>query len=447
VAAVCHVDVGMGRGCCHDQVGTLSYTLHLTSGFASCCVFVGWLLCARACVLQSVCLYSLMALNNLIYGNPAAQELIADLNGVESVLACLGDCSHDIRKSAAFCTGNLVKNCRRNALLVSASSGVVALMNLLNDEDDDELSKKAFAALTHMEDVAVDAVMASLEACLAHLPHEMHAGVTPEASATVLAACPTPTVAPASSGSGAGVASEGGDNQLAMRTWLERCLPVLNGLVYTSSAGRRWLAASRKWRCGLAPLLRVFLVDVPVNVRVFAAFVMSNLSISREKELQDTAASLCAFEVLTAFLEQVEPTGDEAAEGSGEAVQAEYREARSMVYGLLVQLADHNTTNLCTLARQRRLLTRCLPADCVGATAVSEAVELLLSVAECGRAAAVADEVAPGAVLGLLQAVAGGSGSGGDGAPVLVARAAQCVMEMSGRPGQGVPIDFTGGHK
>ena len=51
--------------------------------------------------------------------------------------------SHDIRKSAAFCTGNLVKNCRRNALLVSASSGVVALMNLLNDEDDDELSKKA----------------------------------------------------------------------------------------------------------------------------------------------------------------------------------------------------------------------------------------------------------------------------------------------------------------
>ena len=147
---------------------------------------------------------------------------------------------------------------------------------------------QAFAALTHMEDVAVDAVMASLEACLAHLPHEMHAGVTPEASATVLAACPTPTVAPASSGSGAGVASEGGDNQLAMRTWLERCLPVLNGLVYTSSAGRRWLAASRKWRCGLAPLLRVFLVDVPVNVRVFAAFVMSNLSISREKELQDT---------------------------------------------------------------------------------------------------------------------------------------------------------------
>ena len=46
------------------------------------------------------------------------------------------------------------------------------------------------------------------------------------------------------------------------------------------------------------------------------------------------AASLCAFEVLTAFLEQVEPTGDEAAEGSGEAVQAEYREARSMVYGV-----------------------------------------------------------------------------------------------------------------
>ena len=49
------------------------------------------------------------------------------------------------------------------------------------------------------------------------------------------------------------------------------------------------------------------------------------------------AASLCAFEVLTAFLEQVEPTGDEAAEGSAaasEAVQAEYREARSMVYGV-----------------------------------------------------------------------------------------------------------------
>lgn len=53
--------------------------------------------CVCVCyVLQSVCLYSLMALNNLIYGNPAAQELIADLNGVESVLACLGDCRYGL---------------------------------------------------------------------------------------------------------------------------------------------------------------------------------------------------------------------------------------------------------------------------------------------------------------------------------------------------------------
>ena len=47
--------------------------------------------------------------------------------------------------SAAFCVGNLVKGNPEAAAQVADSGGVVALMNLLNDVDDDELSKKVRA--------------------------------------------------------------------------------------------------------------------------------------------------------------------------------------------------------------------------------------------------------------------------------------------------------------
>ena len=142
---------------------------------------------------------------------------------------------------------------------------------------------QAFAALTHMEHVAVHAVLESMDACAARIKHVTPPGVPADAVATIVRACRTPAAAKAGEG----------DDLAVLHAWLERCLPVLNGLLYTSSKARAWLSSNAGWGSGLAPLLRVYVLDVPANVRVFAAFVMTNLSIARDAALQDTVRCCC----------------------------------------------------------------------------------------------------------------------------------------------------------
>jgi len=104
---------------------------------------------------QAQVLYTLIALNNLIYDNRPAQDLLRDCGGIPRVLAYLRHPGHDVRKTAAFCIGNCVKGCRTNAEVVAAEGGIMTLVALLNDEEDDELSKKVRQVLVFVCAVAL----------------------------------------------------------------------------------------------------------------------------------------------------------------------------------------------------------------------------------------------------------------------------------------------------
>lgn len=47
-----------------------------------------------------------------------------------------------VTKAAAFCLGNLVRDCPNNGRLLVASGGVEALIDVINDVNDDDASKK-----------------------------------------------------------------------------------------------------------------------------------------------------------------------------------------------------------------------------------------------------------------------------------------------------------------
>ena len=77
--------------------------------------------------------------------------------------------------------------------------------------------------------------------------------------------------------------------------WLDKCLPVLNGLIITRADNKRWLLQSsdastdppaRKWLGGLWPFVLLFAVDVPDELALYAGVVLANLTAGPHPQLQ-----------------------------------------------------------------------------------------------------------------------------------------------------------------
>merc|ERR1712100_784915 len=70
----------------------------------------------------------------------------------------------DVRKAAVFCLDNLVSAHRNNCQLLADAGGVLSLVALLNDDDEDEISKKAFKTLSSMSDIALSVILRHIAA-------------------------------------------------------------------------------------------------------------------------------------------------------------------------------------------------------------------------------------------------------------------------------------------
>ena len=90
---------------------------------------------------------------------------------------------YEIRKTAAFAIGNLVKAHRENAEKLAAAGGVVQLVATLNDLEDDELSKKVFSALANMEDVALGVILRRVARLCTRLQRSCATQSSPSAAA------------------------------------------------------------------------------------------------------------------------------------------------------------------------------------------------------------------------------------------------------------------------
>jgi trehalose-6-phosphatase len=62
-------------------------------------------------------------------------------------------------KTIVLCISNAVSNHARNAEQFVKENGIEKLVGLLNDDDDDELSNKAFAAMTNLKQVGLRRIL------------------------------------------------------------------------------------------------------------------------------------------------------------------------------------------------------------------------------------------------------------------------------------------------
>jgi hypothetical protein len=114
---------------------------------------------------------ALLALINLSYHNPLLQGLVNESpTGIRTILRLVRSRVPELAKRAIFCLGNLVKECPANALALAESGGVDLLVHALTDEEDDEVSKKAFVTITELGSIALDRIVMSLYALTRALP-------------------------------------------------------------------------------------------------------------------------------------------------------------------------------------------------------------------------------------------------------------------------------------
>ena len=97
-----------------------------------------------------IALYSMMALVNFSYCRLEVQELVRVCGGVPLLHQHLSSPIFQLRRTAAFCLGNLVRDHFENAQEVVTHGGVELLLRCVTDEEEDELSKTAYSTIAHL---------------------------------------------------------------------------------------------------------------------------------------------------------------------------------------------------------------------------------------------------------------------------------------------------------
>ena len=116
-------------------------------------------------------LYALMALINLSYHNIIVQKNAVNAlrfedqrTAVAVILEVVSSPPSTLEKPPFSVLDNLVTSHRQNAKLLADAGGVLNLVALLNDDEDDEISKKAFQTLTSMGDIAMAVILGHVAA-------------------------------------------------------------------------------------------------------------------------------------------------------------------------------------------------------------------------------------------------------------------------------------------
>ena len=107
--------------------------------------------------LQEISFFALLALINHTKDNTSSQKVAGQSGAVETIIKQLKNGVYDPKKTACVCLGQIIQpphNMENQERLVKAK-GVNLLSELISDEDDDELSEKAYKCLEHLGPLAI----------------------------------------------------------------------------------------------------------------------------------------------------------------------------------------------------------------------------------------------------------------------------------------------------
>lgn len=128
--------------------------------------------------MQEVAFYALLALINLTQDSPKGQAMAKEGQAITTILNQLKSGIYDPKKTACFCFTNIVQGNGPNQAIAIQKGAVRTFVDLINDEDDDELSTKAFEALEAMGPQVIPELVKTVERVLSKVEREWHQGNT-----------------------------------------------------------------------------------------------------------------------------------------------------------------------------------------------------------------------------------------------------------------------------
>ena len=362
--------------------------------------------------------------------------------------------------------GNLVRDCSPNAEAIASCGGLPVLLTLVNDVDEDLLSKRVFLTLQHCGIFALQGLLSMVHSCCS----------LSEPRQTLPESCINRflTEFPDVRLSSYTLSDEHKlSKDETMTQWLSKCLPILNGILFDAPGVKHWLIQQSNWLGGLGPLVRVVIAPIPVSIILYAANVIANLANGAIVTLQRYASKsdivdILLFIAITATTDHENLENAEGSTTSGsdsgplqlpeeseEDSESALSEAKSVLYSALVSLCVYcqpNCERIC--ATDRALDVIITDTDSRGCEK-EDATELLIVVAECAceliRSHGVNSTEIPEEnvllvsmsqetvlhVLGKIKRDYGGT------ATSVGARAAQCIVTLSGQEleiGRGLPL-------
>ena len=200
------------------------------------------------------------------------------------LLSLLSISEYGPKKTACFCLSNLVKKNSINAERVVSQNGIYyniwyiglkLLIDLINDEEDDELSKKAYGTIEDLEEYAIEGLYPILKSSISSLALSPYINISPEQQEfTYLSKKPIekqekPFLRV---------------NQAIFSGNLEKVLPVLNGLIYINNKSKDFLVE----KFGLNELCEVLNRSVSIDIGGYSLYIISNITIEKNLALQRT---------------------------------------------------------------------------------------------------------------------------------------------------------------
>ncbi|CDW82063.1 UNKNOWN [Stylonychia lemnae] len=257
--------------------------------------------------LMEVSFYALLSLINLSHENLICQQLVNKMGGLSVILKQLKSPSFDPKKTACFCLGNLIQNNQENVNELLKLDGVSVLVNLINDEEDDDLSNKSYQCLEYMGSQAVIELAKQTKTIVEKREKMWRYGncimldvFNNRERHVFLKALTESETLPSLREFG----PQDQDDIIDLKSLekLEKILPVLNGLVYLKSENRE---ALQKDVGLLKNLFDIFKYQLPIEIHENALYALLNIIIESPKQLKEQMINSGFFTSLICFIEDL----------------------------------------------------------------------------------------------------------------------------------------------
>eukprot|EP00347_Sterkiella_histriomuscorum_P022045 403331879 len=268
--------------------------------------------------LMEVSFYSLLCVINLTHENLICQQLVNKLGGISVILRQLKSPSFDPKKTACFCLGNLIQKNEENINELLKIGGVSVLVNLINDEEDDDLSNKSYQCLEYMGSCAVvelvkqtQQILEKREVMWKHGNSIMIDVFLNRERHIYLKALNEQESLPSLREFGPQDQEDIIDNKAMEK--LEKILPVINGLIYLKNGNQieslilylENREALLKNPSLLKTMLEIFKYQLPIEIHENAMYSILNIILEAPKQLKEQMINQNQLSQLQIFLEDL----------------------------------------------------------------------------------------------------------------------------------------------